>query len=112
MIIGPHVWPVCILILLIACAVPLLWRPAGETEEAPLASPASSAGAAGEPSWYARPAMAALLTLAGLVVYTLLLETLGFLLCTILLVLYQTRVIQRNHWVRNVVTAVIFSVLL
>ena len=56
--------------------------------------------------------MAALLTVAGLVAYTLLLETLGFLLGTILLVLYQTRVIQRGHWVRNVATAVIFSVLL
>ena len=49
------------------------------------------------------------LTIAGLVVYALLLETVGFLLCTILLVLYQTRVIQKDHWVRNVATAVIFS---
>jgi hypothetical protein len=40
------------------------------------------------------------------------LETPGFLHCTILLVLYQTRVIQRDHWLRNVATAVIFSVLL
>jgi putative tricarboxylic transport membrane protein len=53
-----------------------------------------------------------LLTVAGLLVYALLLEALGFLLSTILLVLYQTRVIQRDHWVRNVVTAVIFSLVL
>jgi putative tricarboxylic transport membrane protein len=112
MVIGPHVWPVCILILLIACAVPLLWRPAGETEEAALAAPASLVGEGREPSWYVRPGMAALLTVAGLVAYALLLETLGFLLCTLLLVLYQTRVIQQGHWVRNVATAVIFSVLL
>jgi hypothetical protein len=56
--------------------------------------------------------MAALLTVAGLLVCVLLLEPLGFLLCTVLLVLYQTRVIQQGHWVRNSVTAVIFSLLL
>jgi putative tricarboxylic transport membrane protein len=112
MAIGPHVWPICILILLIACAVPLLWRRAGETNEAPLESPPSTAGAAGEPSWHAKPGTAALLTVAGLLVYALLLEALGFLLCTILLVLYQTRVIQRDHWPRNIATAVIFSLVL
>jgi putative tricarboxylic transport membrane protein len=69
-------------------------------------------GAAGEPRWYAKPAMAALLTVVGLLVYALLLDWLGFLLCTLLLVLYQTRLIQPDHWVRNVATAVIFSSLL
>lgn len=112
MAIGPHVWPICILILLIACAVPLMWRRAGETEAAPLAAPALPADAVSGPGWFAQPGMAALLTVAGLLVYTLLLETLGFLLCTILLVLYQTRVIQQGHWIRNVATAVIFSFVL
>ncbi len=112
MVIGPHVWPICILIVLIACAVPLLWQRAGETERALAASPASVAGAVSEPVWYAKPGVAALLTVAGLLVYGLLLETLGFLLCTILLVLYQTRVIQQDHWVRNIATAVIFSLAL
>jgi putative tricarboxylic transport membrane protein len=112
MVIGPHVWPICVLILLIACAIPLFWRRDEEIEEVPLGSPSSSAGAAGEPSWYAKPGMAPLLTVAGLLVYVLLLEALGFLLCTILLVLYQTRVIQQGHWVRNVATAVIFSLVL
>jgi len=111
MAIGPHVWPICVLILLIACAVPLLWRRAGEMEEVPLA-PASPAGAVGGPSWFAKPGTAALLTVAGLLVYAALLEALGFLLCTILLVLYQTRVIQQGHWIRNISTAVIFSFLL
>jgi putative tricarboxylic transport membrane protein len=111
MAIGPHVWPICILVLLIACAVPLLLRAAGETKSAPLASTASDAGPP-SPHWYGTPEMAALLTVAGLLVCVLLLEPLGFLLCTVLLVLYQTRVIQQGHWVRNVVTAVIFSVLL
>ncbi len=109
MVIGPHVWPICILILLIACAVPLLWSRAGETEEVPLAS---TAGATGQPIWYARPGMAALLTIAGLLVYALLLEVLGFLLATILLVLYQTRVIQSGHRLRNIATAVIFNLVL
>jgi hypothetical protein len=106
------VWPICILILLIACAVPLLWRRGGKTAEAPLASPAPSADPASGPGWFAKPGTAALLTVAGLLVYALLLEALGFLLSTILLVLYQTRVIQRDHWVRNVATAVIFSLVL
>jgi hypothetical protein len=112
MAIGPHVWPICILVLVIACAVPLLWRAAGETRSAPLASTASDVQSAAAPNWYGKPESAALLTVAGLLVCVLLLEPLGFLLCTVLLVLYQTRVIQQGHWVRNGVTAVIFSLLL
>jgi hypothetical protein len=112
MAVGPHVWPICILVLLIACAVPLLWRAAGETKSAPLASGASDAGPAVTANWYGKPEMAALLTVVGLLACVLLLEPLGFLLCTVLIVLYQTRVIQQGHWIRNVVTAVIFSVLL
>ena len=110
MAVGPHVWPICILVLLIACALPMLWRRANVMADAPGESPAGVTRI--EPNWYARPGMAAVLTVAGLVMYALLLEVLGFLLCTILLVLYQTRVIQPGHWVRNVATAVIFSVLL
>jgi len=112
MLIGPHVWPICILILLIACAVPLLWRTAGETQSAALVATASDAGPAVGLNRYGKPEMAAVLTVAGLLVYVLLLETLGFLLCTVMLVLYQARVIEQDHWVRNSVTAVIFSVLL
>jgi hypothetical protein len=112
MAVGPHVWPICVLILLIACAVPLLRRAAGETNLAPLGPNTSDAGSAVGPNRYGKPEMAALLTVAGLLVCVLLLETLGFLLCTVLLVLYQSRVIQQGHWVRNSVTAVIFSVLL
>jgi TctA family transporter len=109
MAIGPHVWPICVLVLLIACAVPLLWRRGGTADDATLAP---AAGAVRGRSWFSTPGMAAFLTVAGLLVYTLLLEELGFLLCTILLVLYQTRLIQPNHWIRNVATAVIFSLVL
>jgi putative tricarboxylic transport membrane protein len=108
MAIGPHVWPVCILVLLIACTVPMLLRRGGT----PVVSPSSTTAATTASNWYARPGMAAVFTVAGLMVYTLLLEPLGFLLCTTLLVIYQTRVIQQGHWYRNIATAVIFSLLL
>lgn len=112
MAVGPHVWPICILVLLIACAVPMLWKrssvPANTMSEPPTEGTAASTGL----NWYASPGAAAILTVAGLVIYALLLDTLGFLVSTVLLVLYQSRVIQRGHWVRNIATAVIFSVLL
>ena len=54
------------------------------------AEPTSDADPAVGPNRYGKPEMAALLTVAGLVVCVLLLETLGFLLCTVLLVLYQS----------------------
>ena len=112
MAIGPHVWPICILSLLIVCAVALLWQP-NRQEPKSLASAESTFGVAPTASrWYGKPEMAVALTIVGLVVYALLLETVGFLVCTMLLVLYQTRVIQKDHWVRNIATAVIFSPLL
>jgi hypothetical protein len=112
MAIGPHVWPICILSLLIVCAVALLWQPNRQAAKS-LASAESTFGVAGTASrWYGKPEMTVALTILGLVVYALLLEAVGFLICTMLLVLYQTRVIQKGHWVRNVATAVIFSPLL
>jgi putative tricarboxylic transport membrane protein len=109
MAIGPHVWPICILGLLIICAVGLLWQPNRQDPKSlPFAEPPFGVAPAAS-RWYGKPEMAAALTIAGLVVYALLLETVGFLVCTILLVLYQTRVIQKDHWVRNIVTATIFS---
>jgi len=112
MALGPHVWPICILSLLIVCAVALLWQP-NRQEPQSLASAESTFGVARTASpWYGKPEMTVALTILGLVVYALLLQTGGFLVCTMLLVLYQTRVIQKGHWVRNVATAVIFSPLL
>ena len=109
MAIGPHVWPTCILSLLIICAVALLWQP-NRQEPNSLPSVEPTFGAAPTASrWYGKPEMAAALTIVGLVVYALLLETVGFLVCTLLLVLYQTRVIEKDHWVRNIATATIFS---
>jgi hypothetical protein len=112
MAIGPHVWPICILSLLIVCAVALLWQP-NRQEPRSLASAESTSGVAGTASrLYGKPEMTVALTIVGLVVCALLLETAGFLMCTMLLVLYQARLIQKDHWVRNIATAVIFSALL
>ncbi len=109
MVIGPHVWPICILILLIVCAVALLWQP-NRQEPKSLEVAESTSGVAGTASrWYGKPEMTVALTIVGLVVCALLLETAGFLICTMLLVLYQARLIQKDHWVRNIATAVIFS---
>jgi putative tricarboxylic transport membrane protein len=112
MAIGPHVWPICILSLLIIFAVALLWQPNRQKPKS-LPSAESTLGVGHTASQrYGKPELAVALTILGLVVYALLLETVGFLVCTMLLVLYQTRVIQKGHWVRNVATAVIFSPLL
>jgi len=110
-IVGPHVWPISILGLMIICAI-FLFLQTIRKKEGPspcAAAPVSDTDPDVDLKWYRKPEMTAVLTIAGLLVYAFLLGTFGFLICTILLVVYQTRVIQKGHWARNIITAVIFS---
>jgi putative tricarboxylic transport membrane protein len=105
--IGPHVWPIGILGLMIVCAVFLYLQTIREKREA-LSQTAASAPEM-DRKWYRNPEMTGVLTIAGLVLYTAFLESVGFIICTSLLVIFQARIIQKGKWVRNIVSGVIFS---
>lgn len=133
MIVGPHIWPIGLLGILIVCAILLFLQTISERRQ-PLHSPDPSSIEIEEdgkiikrrielpghtspvtPSdtatkWYRKPELSVILTVLGLLLYGVFLESVGFIICTSLLVIYQSRVLQRGRWVRNIVTGVIFSV--
>jgi putative tricarboxylic transport membrane protein len=105
-IIGPHAWPIGILALMIVCAIFLYFQTIREKRKS---LPKDTSASELEVKWHRKPEITGVLTIAGLLVYTLFLQSLGFIICTSLLVIYQTRVIQKGKWVRNIASAVIFS---
>ncbi len=109
--IPPHLWPIGLLGLLILCFVVLFIQAITEKREpAPSTDLSSSASPEPDRPWHRRPVMSGVLTILGLVLYGVLLQPVGFIICTSLLVIYQARILQRGKWVRNCVSAVIFSV--
>ncbi len=105
---GPHVWPILVLTLLIVCAVFLFFHTRSEKRKS-LPSPDLSATER-DMKWYRKPEVSAVLTILGLVFYGVFLDSLGFIICTSLLAIYQARVLERGRWVRNIVSSVLFSV--
>ena len=106
--IGPHVWPIGLLGLLIVSAIVLFFH-ATYAKRKSLPSIVLSSTQTGV-KWYKRPQMAVVMVLLGLVLYALFLQSVGFIICTFLLVIYQARVLQPGRWVRNIVIGAIFSV--
>jgi putative tricarboxylic transport membrane protein len=106
--IPPHLWPVGLLSLLILCFVVLFIQTI--TEKRQPAASADLSSPAADFQWYRKPVMSGVLTILGLVLYGVLLQPVGFIICTSVLVIYQARILQRGKWVRNCVSAVIFSV--
>ena len=106
---GPHVWPILVLVLLIACAILLFFQTLSEKRKS---SPSPGLGVTEErgEKWYRKPEVSGALTVLGLVLYGVFLEPVGFIICTSLLAIYQARVLERGRWVRNIVSSVIFSV--
>jgi putative tricarboxylic transport membrane protein len=105
--IGPHVWPIILLGLIIVCALFLFLQTIREKRKS-LPSPADSSPK-DDMIWHRKPAVSGALTIMGLLLYSVFLQSVGFIICTTLLVMYQARVIQRGRWVRNILSAVIFS---
>jgi Na+/H+ antiporter NhaD/arsenite permease-like protein len=106
--IPPHLWPIGLFGLLILCCLVLLIQALSEKEEPAPSTDRSSPET--DRQWYRKPAMSGMLTILGLVLYGVFLKPVGFIICTALLVIYQARILQRGKWVRNIVSAVIFSV--
>lgn len=106
--IGPHVWPIGLLGLLIVSAIVLFFH-ATYVKRKSLPSTDLSSTQTGV-KWYKRTWTAVVMIVLGLVLYALFLQSVGFIICTSLLVIYQTRVLQPGRWVRNIVIGVVFSV--
>ena len=54
--------------------------------------------------------MVTFLILLALFIYAVILEPVGFIICTSLLVIYQARVLERGRWIRNIVIGLVFSI--
>lgn len=106
--VGPHVWPIILLSLLIICAV-FLFLQAIRDERKSLPPTEDTPAGERDLEWYRKPAITGLYTIVGVLLYAIFLESVGFILCTFLIVLYQTRVIQKGKWFRNIATSLLFS---
>jgi len=106
-VVGPHVWPIGLLSLLIVTAV-ILFVQTSSSKKKP--SPSEHASLTPAPSnWYKKPHIAVVMIIAGLMIYGLLLKPLGFVISTFLLIIYQARIIQSGRWVRNTLAGAAFS---
>jgi putative tricarboxylic transport membrane protein len=106
--VGPHVWPIILLCLLSVCSVFLFLQAIrDERESSPLTEDARARER--DLEWYRKPAITGAYTIVGVLLYAILLESVGFIICTFLIVLYQTRVIQKGKWFRNIATSLLFS---
>jgi putative tricarboxylic transport membrane protein len=106
--VGPEVMPIGILILLVVNAALLFMQ--SITGKGKAASPVKQETA--EPSsesWF-KKYQSAIRVLLGLVVYGIILVPAGFILATLLLIIYEARVLQRGRWIRNILVALGFSV--
>jgi putative tricarboxylic transport membrane protein len=107
--VGPHVWPLYILGLLVIMAVALFVQAVRNKKQPsapadPFPVPRSMA------KWYEEPWMAPALLILGLILYAVLLDALGFILSTFLLIIYLARLLEGGHWLRNILTGAVFSV--
>jgi putative tricarboxylic transport membrane protein len=106
--IGPHVWPIGLLSLLILSAIILFFDALSNKRKA--LPPTDLSPTKTDMNWFRRPQMATVLILFGLLLYTVFLQSVGFIICTSLLVIYQARILERGRWVRNILIAAAFSV--
>ena len=106
--IGPHVWPIGLLGLLIVSAIILFFEALSKKRKA--LPPTDFSPIQTDMNWFRKPQMATVLILFGLLLYTVFLQPVGFIICTSLLVIYQARVLERGRWIRNIVIGLVFSI--
>jgi len=111
---GPQAMPIGILILIIICAVFIFLNepPAKESPEPEAgveAEPKTDTGAAPTISAGFDKYKTVVLVVAGLLVYAFMLEPVGFIISTTLLVLYSAWLFEKGKWVRNIVSSLLFS---
>ncbi len=104
---GPEAMPIAVLILIIVCAVFIFINASGDTHES---TPATDVEEAPPASTGVDKYKIVVLVVLGLVVYGIMLEPVGFVISTTLLVLYSARLFEKGKWVRNGVVSLLFSI--
>lgn len=110
---GPQAMPIGVLILIIICAVFIFINesPGKNTVEPKAdAEAARKADAVSTISAGFDKYKTVVLVVAGLLVYAVMLEPVGFIISTTLLVLYSARLFEKGKWVRNIASSLLFSV--
>lgn len=104
---GPQALPIAVLILIIVCAVFIFIEASGDKQQS---APATDVEEAPPVSAGFDKYKTVVLVVLGLVVYGIMLEPVGFVISTTLLVLYSARLFEKGKWVRNVVVSLLFSI--
>lgn len=104
---GPEAMPIAVLILIIVCAVFIFINSSGDAQEP---TPATDVEEAPPVSAGFDKYKTVVLVVLGLVVYGVMLEPVGFVISTTLLVLYSARLFEKGKWVRNTVVSLLFSI--
>ena len=107
-IIGPSFMPIAILVALIFSALLILFTSL-RTNRKPEGTVSAAAELPAETSAGQYKVMAMLVL--GLLVYAVILIPVGFIISTIILILWQAQIFERGKWIRNLVVSIVFSVL-
>jgi len=103
---GPQAMPIGVLILIMVCAVFIFIN---ESPRKNTAEPEADDESAPKISAGFDKYKTVVLVVAGLLVYGFMLEPVGFIISTTLLVLYSARLFEKGKWVRNILSSLLFS---
>ena len=106
--VGPHVWPIVLLVLLIIGATILFFNAISVEKKA--LPPTGISQTKTDINLFRRPGTVTFLILFALFIYALILQPVGFIICTSLLVIYVARVLEEGHWMRNILIGLTFSI--
>ena len=105
--VGPEFLPIAALSLMILCAIVMFidstrsMRRSQPPQDEPVPQPASGRF---------KTNMTLVLVIAGLAAYAAILDTIGFIISTTLLVIWSARMFEKGKWVRNVIVSLLFSI--
>jgi putative tricarboxylic transport membrane protein len=105
--IGPDVMPIGILSLIIVSAIILFINATYEQRKSSRSADVllTQAAEIGHKKY-----KTVIMVILGLVAYAALLNQVGFIICTTLLVIFEAQIFERGRWVRNVMVSITFSV--
>lgn len=104
---GPEAMPIGILSLIIVGAIILFINATYEQRKASRSADVSLTQAA---EMGRKKYKTVIMVILGLVAYAALLNQVGFIICTTLLVIFEAQIVERGRWVRNVIVSITFSV--
>ena len=103
---GPEAMPIAVLSLIIVCAVFIFINSTAEKEKT---TPPTDAAAPPSIRVRLEKYKTVVLVVFGLLVYGAMLEPVGFVISTTLLVFYSAQLFEKEKWVRNLIVSSLFS---